>query len=84
LLGILGLAVAGASLALAQIGGTGAIQGVITDSSGAVVPGATVTATNAGTGVKTIRETTEAGYYVLSPLPAGEYTVTVAAAGFRR
>ncbi len=81
---ILGLtAIATASIALAQIGGTGAIQGVITDSSGAVVPGATVTATNAGTGVKTVRQTTEAGYYVLSPLPAGEYTVTVSATGFQ-
>jgi hypothetical protein len=66
----------------AQIGGAGTVQGVITDPSGAVVPGATVTATNEGTAAKTIRVTTAAGYYVISPLPAGQYTITVAAPGF--
>ncbi|HJZ80144.1 MAG TPA: carboxypeptidase-like regulatory domain-containing protein, partial [Pyrinomonadaceae bacterium] len=71
------------SRALAQIGGTGSIQGVITDATGAVIPGATVTATNLATGVKTIRQTTGAGFYVLTPLPPGEYTVAVSATGFR-
>ena len=65
-----------------QIGGNGSIQGVVSDPSGAMIPGATVTATNVATGVKTSRETTEAGYYVLSPLPAGVYSVTATASGF--
>ncbi len=68
---------------LSQIGGTGSIQGVISDPTGAIIPGASVVATNVNQGVKTTRETTNAGYYVLSPLPAGEYTVSVTAAGFQ-
>lgn len=68
----------------AQIGGAGAIQGVVSDPSGAAVPGATVAATNVATAVNTTRETTKTGYYVISPLPAGEYSVTVTAAGFER
>jgi hypothetical protein len=67
----------------AQIAGSGSIQGVVSDPSGAVVTGAPVEATNVGTNVKTARTTTDAGYYVISPLPAGEYTVTVSAPGFR-
>ncbi|PYT19048.1 MAG: hypothetical protein DMG59_01810 [Acidobacteria bacterium] len=67
----------------AQIAGSGSIQGTVSDQTGAIVPGATVTATNVGTGIKTTRQTTAAGLYVLSPLPAGEYSVTVAAAGFQ-
>ena len=70
--------------ALAQIGGTGSIQGVITDATGAVIPGATVTATNVATGVKTERQTTGAGLYVIAPLPPGEYKVAVTATGFRQ
>src|ERR1051326_193029 len=69
--------------AAAQIGGTGTIQGVISDSSGAVIPGATVSATNEATQVKVTRQTTDAGYYVLSPLLAGQYSVSVSAGGFQ-
>jgi hypothetical protein len=68
--------------ALAQMAGTGSIQGVISDPSGAPIPNATVSATNVATGVKTTRQTTNAGYYVLAPLMPGSYTVTVTAPGF--
>jgi hypothetical protein len=68
----------------AQIGGSGSIQGAVSDSTGAVVPGATVTAMNVATGVAATRTTTPAGYYVISPLPAGEYTVSVSATGFQK
>lgn len=69
--------------ALAQIGGTGTIQGSVKDPTGAMVPAASVVATHTGTGVKTTRQTTEAGLYVISPLAPGEYTVSVTASGFQ-
>ena len=68
----------------AQIGGSGTIQGTVLDNSGGAVPGATVTATNADTGIETIRQTTAAGVYSLAPLPPGRYTVTVTLDGFQR
>lgn len=61
---------------------TGSITGVVTDSSGAVVPNAQVTALNTGTGVKTQAKTNDAGAYTIRFLPIGPYTVSVAAAGF--
>ena len=51
---------------MAQIGGGGSIQGIITDPSGAVVPGATVVAKNVATGVETTKQTNEAGLYVIA------------------
>jgi len=71
------------AIATAQVGGSGAIQGTVTDPSGAVVVGASVMASNVETGVETSRKTTEAGFFVLSPLPPGEYRVTVKADGFQ-
>jgi hypothetical protein len=71
-----------AGSAFAQTAGTGAIQGTVTDPSGAAVPGAAVTATNVATGTVTTRTTTAAGYYVIPLLDPGEYTVTVRATGF--
>lgn len=56
--------------ALAQIGGAGTIQGTVADPTGAVIPGATVTATNLATGVGRSRQTTGAGLYVIAPLTA--------------
>src|SRR5712692_6636653 len=66
----------------AQVGGSGSIQGTVLDTSNAAVPGATVTATNVATGIDTIRQTTDAGVYSLTPLPPGHYRVTVALDGF--
>lgn len=66
----------------AQTGGGGSIQGTITDPGGAVVPGATVVATNVATKVETTRQTNEAGLYVIKPLPPGEYKVVVSSTGF--
>ncbi len=66
-----------------QIGGSGSIQGTILDHTGAVVPGATVTAINLATGVETRRVTTGAGVYAVSPLPPGVYRVEVRLDGFQ-
>ncbi|MBB5066594.1 TonB-dependent receptor [Granulicella mallensis] len=68
--------------AKAQTSGDGAITGTVTDSTGALIPNATVTATNDATGVVTTRPTSSSGLYELSPLIVGTYTVTVAADGF--
>ncbi len=59
----------------------GSIRGRIVDPTGGVIAGAKVSARNSATGLT--RETTsgEDGAYVLAELPAGEYTVSAAAAG---
>jgi len=67
----------------AQISGQGEISGTVTDTSGAVVQGAAITATNVNTGVSVVRASTETGYYLISPLLPGTYIVTVKAPGFR-
>jgi hypothetical protein len=66
----------------AQIGGTGTIEGTITDPSASVIAGAKVTATNQATGVSTVRLTTSSGRYSLAPLSPSTYSVTVTAPGF--
>ncbi len=68
----------------AQIGGSGTIEGTVTDSNGAVIVGARVTATNVATGVKLTRPANSDGYYVLSPLNPGDYNVTATATGFEK
>ncbi|MGH9470946.1 MAG: carboxypeptidase regulatory-like domain-containing protein, partial [Terriglobia bacterium] len=61
---------------------TGSITGLVTDPSGAVVPGAKVTAENTATAVKTVAQTNGSGVYTIRFLPSGTYTMTVAAKGF--
>ncbi|MGC2161740.1 MAG: TonB-dependent receptor [Silvibacterium sp.] len=61
---------------------TGSIRGIVTDSSGAIVPGATVIATNLATSVKTTATTNQAGEYSIHFLPIGRYQLTVASSGF--
>src|SRR5579872_1053259 len=57
------------------------LRGVVTDPSGAVIPGATVTAKSAGTPPATTK-TDGAGAYEIKGLQPGKYTVSVAAKGF--
>jgi outer membrane receptor protein involved in Fe transport len=68
------------SLSAQQI--TGNIRGIVTDPSGALVPGASVTARQSETGLS--RETTSDrnGSYVLQELPVGHYRLKAAAKGF--
>lgn len=61
---------------------TGSITGLVTDPSGAVVVGATVTAQNTETGVATTAQTNGAGVYTVRFLPIGTYTLAVDAKGF--
>ncbi len=61
---------------------TGSITGQVKDPSGAVVVGASVTAQNAATSVKTMAQTNGSGVYTIRFLPIGTYSLTVEAAGF--
>ncbi len=70
------------SRATAQTGGEGGIQGTIVDATGAVIPNAVVTATNVSTGVSTTRQASRDGYYTISPIIPGTYTVSATAQGF--
>lgn len=66
----------------AQIGGSGSIQGTVSDPTGAAVPGARVTATNTATNNVTRQQTGSSGFYSLAALTPGTYTVDVTAPGF--
>jgi hypothetical protein len=60
------------------------ILGTVTDSSGAVVPGATVAVTEVNTGVSRNGSTTGAGTYSLPYLSPGKYRVEITTAGFKK
>lgn len=62
---------------------TGTIQGLVTDQSGAVLPGATVTVRNVGTGQSQEVVTNENGRYVVPFLRPGTYEVTFTMSGFQ-
>ena len=65
-------------------GGDASIIGQVTDQSGAVLPGVTVTATSPALQVPSMTSVTnEVGEYRLAPLPVGVYQVTYDLAGFR-
>ena len=73
----------GASMSQAQTF-RGSILGTVTDSSGAALVGATVTAHNVDTGVDRITETTTDGGYLIPELPVGTYNVTIDMKGFQK
>jgi len=64
-------------------GRTADIVGVVTDSSGAVVPGATVTVKNLATNDERTTVTQAAGSYQFTLLPPGRYTIKAELAGFK-
>lgn len=61
---------------------TGAVRGLVTDPSGAVVNAAKVTATNTANGVVSSTVSDRNGLYNFQFLPIGTYTITVSASGF--
>ena len=75
------LALFRAAPAAAQVT-TAEVAGVITDASGGVLPGVTVTALNIGTGFTRTAVTNEKGRYALLSLPLGGYKLTVTLTGF--
>ncbi len=62
----------------------GGFQGVVTDPSGGVVPGATVTATDPTTGFHRDAVTSDSGVYSIGGLAGGTYNVTVEKTGFSK
>ena len=72
-----------ASSAQAQLT-NGDVIGTVTDTSGAVIPGAKVTLTNTGTNIAASTTTNDTGDYTFNLLNPGQYTLTVEANGFRK
>ncbi|HTS76670.1 MAG TPA: carboxypeptidase-like regulatory domain-containing protein [Bryobacteraceae bacterium] len=62
---------------------TGQISGTVSDSTGALVPNATVTITNTATGISRVLQANSAGLYSAPSLPPGDYQVKVEMQGFK-
>ena len=71
-----------ATHAMAQVT-SGTILGAVTDSSGGVLPGVTVAATNLETGLVHSTRTDAAGAYTLANIPIGRYQLRMEMSGFR-
>ena len=69
-----------ATFALSQ---TGSVQGTVTDSAGAVVPGAEVTVKSLGSNAVRTATTTDTGTFSIPSLPPGGYDITVKMASFK-
>ena len=65
-------------------GTTSRITGTVTDTSGAAVPGATVTLTNEGTNISSTTTTGDSGTYSFDLIQVGTYTVSVEKEGFKK
>lgn len=77
------LLLAALALAPAVLAQTASLTGRVTDSSGALIPGATVVVRSVETGIRTETATNAEGYYVLPLLPPGAYALEVTKEGFR-
>ena len=81
---VLGLLIcAGATSPAQQLGGAGTIEGTVTDPTGAVLPGATVTIRNVVTGFERSTITDASGNFVLQNIPQNPYHMTITAPGFQ-
>jgi len=81
--GVLLVLLAAASAPLSAQVGRASITGIVTDSTGAVIPGVAVKATHVATGVSYESATNEVGSYTISALPVGDYSITYSASGFK-
>src|SRR5438270_3470556 len=70
------------SLPLLSQGSQGAIQGAVFDSTGANIPGVTVTLTDVDRGTTRVLISDEAGQYAANSLPVGNYKVRAELTGF--
>ena len=78
---VFGLIVLAGSVAAQET--RGSLSGIVTDSSGAVVPGAKISVKNAATNVNIAAVTNESGEYTVPSLSPGAYSVRVEKEGFR-
>lgn len=62
---------------------SGTITGTVTDSTGAAIPGATITLTNTGTGTSVVQHSDGQGNFVFAQLPIGTYDVKASQGGFK-
>lgn len=82
-MGSLPAAVLLAAVSLFAQGTTSRVVGTVTDPSGALVPGATITLTNEATNVSFTTQTTSTGAYVFDSVQVGTYKVAVEKQGFK-
>jgi hypothetical protein len=71
------------AVVLAQFSSTITITGTVSDNTGSALPGASVSVTNEGTGIKTETNTNAAGEFIVAGLQAGSYTVRIFRSGFK-
>jgi Carboxypeptidase regulatory-like domain len=83
LFGVIGLGVLGATTAFAQGSFFSSLSGTVTDTSGAVIPGASVKVHNNGTGSEVDAVSGADGGFNVPSIPGGNYSVTVALMGFK-
>ena len=81
---ILAILLVAAAVLYAQAGFEAQIRGTVTDPSGSVIPGATVTLTNASTNIPAVTKTNTQGIYTFNGLRPDRYNLLVESAGFAR
>src|ERR1035437_5707588 len=69
---------------VAWAGITGTIAGIITDQTGGIISGVSVTATNEETGVQSASITDAKGFYSYPTLSVGKYDISVSHPGFQK
>jgi hypothetical protein len=79
---LLVIAMAAPFSAMAQLSGKGAITGLVTDKTGAVIPGAVIAATNGATDITVRTTSTGSGDYLFPNLDPGVYSITTTAKSF--
>src|SRR5689334_17491651 len=62
----------------------GRVQGVVTDATGALVPGAILTLKNTGTGVESARTSNDQGRYIFDYVDPGTYILSAESKGFKK
>src|SRR6516164_5717149 len=71
------------ALSYSQAANAGTVAGIVTDSSGAIIVGATMTLTDKSTNTPRTEVSNDAGRYVFPNVPPGTYSITANKSGFR-